>query len=446
MNQNSGLMLELKPSFQNLLFTRLLKDYDRFKLANILKRSPSILYHYKNLRVKSLSLKVVNKAVKLAGVSRKKLKQNTIKYYYAKESIRQILDKGREIQKSKLENWKIDIPKVEELFSGNYLLLEKWFDKYQKMINFGTRQFKSITSDNEKIRLEYTNYSNSKKKTFVNYLPRNIKIDDDFQYFFGLWCGDRIGRGRFGVVNKSKEINFYTEYYLKKLYQKSEYILYYSDQIEKPKVDYNIHGFYKIKSKTKFKGYSIQVGIKNGIMFGFFDYLYNNINQVLNLLPNKNIFFAGLFDAEGNVSLENSCFRWSCLDMKRVEIYKEHLTKLGLFNRYDGCNLIAYDKTIFSTKILPYLRHPDKINRTNLICYKVGKLGREIRFLNILKVVKDKPGMPNSELSKALNRACMYSQIMFLERLGYVERKSYPKQMYITQKGLDAISGSEGLE
>ena len=73
-------------------------------------------------------------------------------------------------------------------------------------------------------------------------------------------------------------------------------------------------------------------------MFSFFDYLYKNLDKVLNLIPNKYIFFAGLFDAEGNVFLEDGCLRWSCLDQEKVEIYKKHLKELNLFDRYDGCN------------------------------------------------------------------------------------------------------------
>jgi len=175
-------------------------------------------------------------------------------------------------------------------------------------------------------------------------------------------------------------------------------------------------------------------------MFSFFDYLYKNLNEVLNLLPNRYIFFAGLFDAEGNILLEDNCFRWSCLDEEKVKIYIKHLKELNLFNRYDGCNLVSYNKEIFTKEILPYLKHSAKINKSNLVCYKTGKL--ENRFLEILNLIKNNHGITNLELAKVLKRVKRYSQTRFLENLGYIKTMNYPKQLFITQKGLEEIQGA----
>jgi len=439
MNPNYGLMVELKPNFQKELFTKLLRNYNRIELLKRLERSSSTLYHYKNCRIKGISLKVVNKAMKLANISDKDFSKNILKVYNSEDSVKQILRRGAEIRRNKIKLWKNEIPLVENIIKNKALLLEKWFDGYIKLIDFGAREFKSILKDGNKIELIYTNYSNSKKKTFINYLPAEIPLDNDFQYFFGLWCGDRLGRGRFGIANKNKEINFYTKYYLEKLYQKSEFILMYDHNIKKPKIDYEIDKVY-IKKTGDIKGYCINVGIKNRIMFSFFDYLYKNLDMVLNSIPNKYIFFAGLFDAEGNILLEDKCFRWSCKNEEKVKIYIKHLKKLNLFRRYDGGNLVTYNKDIFSNKILPFLKHPEKINKANLICHNKGYLDN--RFIDILDLIYKNPGITNSKLAKALKRVKRYSQSRFLENLGYIKSKNYPKQLFITMKGLKEIQGA----
>ena len=443
MRPNFGLMAELKPEFQKKIFNNLLENYNRFELSKLLDRAPSLFYHYKNLRIKSLSLNVIKKAVDLTSFSEKDLNNNIIRLYDMKDRIEQMFNKGIEIRRKQIKSWRDDIPKINELIINKKIYFKKWFDKYIKLINFGAREFKSVTRKGNKIKIVYTNYANSKKKTFINYLPAKIKVDNDFQYFFGLWCGDRLGSGRFGIVNKNRELIFYTVNYLKKLYQKPNLILQYHVLAkEKPVIDYDVDQVYVIKSESQkgVNGYAVSVGIKNRILFSFFDYLYKNLDKVLGLLPNKDIFFAGLFDAEGNVFLEDSCFRWACLNEEKVEIYKKYLKKLNLFNRYDGCNLVAYNKKIFAKDILPYLKNPDKINKTNLVCYGFGKL--EKRFLIILEIIKDKPSITNSELAKVLKRVKRYAQTRFLENLGYIKTMNYPKQFYITQKGLNEIQGA----
>ncbi|MBU0962919.1 MAG: hypothetical protein KKD48_03365 [Nanoarchaeota archaeon] len=347
---------------------------------------------------------------------------------------------GQKIRHNQLRKWRKDIPSIKEIIKKDYIYFEKWFLKYEKLINFGCRQIIKKEANGNKLKLIYSNYSKSEKKIFTNYFPLKIKVDKDFQYFFGLWCGDRLGSGRFGVGNKNKEINLYTKYYLKKLYQKPEFILTYNQGIKKPKLDYKIDKYYINKAETNIRGYCISVGIKNGIMFTFFDYLYKNLDKILTYFPNPYIFFAGLFDAEGNVFLEDSCFRWACLDKEKVSIYKKHLKKLNLFKRYDGCNLVTYNKNTFSKEILPHIKHPDKINKTNLICYSCGKL--EDRFLEILKLIKNNPSITNKKLSKVLKRTKRYSQTMFLKKLGYIKSENYPKQLFITPKGLDEIQGA----
>tara|TARA_Y100000034_G_scaffold131791_1_gene193327 strand:- start:1810 stop:2907 length:1098 start_codon:yes stop_codon:yes gene_type:complete len=361
---------------------------------------------------------------------------------YQKEIRDKILLKGREIRHNKLKQFKLNIPSVNNILNGDSLNLEIWFNSYLNLINFGARKFISIDKKDNKLILKYYNYSNSKRKLFVNYLPRKIKIDENFIYFFGLWCGDRVGRGRFGVVNKNKDINFYTKSYLERLYQKVEFVLIYSHKIKKPKLNYNIDKIVCNK-KSKYKGYVISVHSNNSIMFSFFDYLYVHLDLFLDLIyPKINFFLAGLFDAEGNVSLEDNCFRWSCKDMKKVEIFKDIFIKLGIFRRYDGANLVSYNRQYFKSMIFPYMKHSDKINRCNLLFNREGVL--EERFLNILNVLKCNPNITFNNLSKTLKRVKVYSQIKFLENLRCVKTYGYPKMIKITNQGLNQLYRGQG--
>lgn len=252
-----------------------------------------------------------------------------------------------------------------------------------------------------------------------------------------MWCGDRVGEGRFGVVNKEKSINLATKTYLSSLYQKSVSILHVNKGINVPDLDY-VDGIYINKSETKIKGYSIWVYSKNAILFTFFDYLRKHLNQLIELLPHKNIFFAGLFDAEGNVFLEDSCFRWACKNKYLTKIYIKYLKQMNLFKRYDGGNLVCNNPKDFSVLILPYLRHPKKINDSRLACFGKGKLNN--KFISILNVIKENNGYEMTKIAKALKKAKVYAQIAFLRRLNYVQCQGYPNKVFITEKGMAALS------
>ena len=156
------------------------------------------------------------------------------------------------------------------------------------------------------------------------------------------------------------------------------------------------------------------------------------------MIPNKNIFFAGLFDAEGNVFLEDKCFRWASKNERNIEIFKKHLKEMDLFNRFNGGNLVAYNRELFAKDILPFIKHPTRINDTNLICFKKGMLNK--RFKEILEFIKNNPGKPAKAIAKALKRVKVFSQLRFLEDNNYIYKKNYPNKMYITNKGLASLS------
>ncbi|MBU2639505.1 MAG: hypothetical protein KKG75_02225 [Nanoarchaeota archaeon] len=143
MNANYGLMVKLKPEFQRQLFINLLKQYKQLKLASLLNRAPSLMYLYKNYRIKSLSLEVVNKAIKLANISKEELDKNTINVYSAEKERRKILDIGKNIRRKQMGKFKEDIPKIKEHEGSNnkdiakVLKRVKMYSQLKFLENFG---------------------------------------------------------------------------------------------------------------------------------------------------------------------------------------------------------------------------------------------------------------------------------------------------------------------
>ncbi len=435
MNDNDDIRVVLEPHYQKFIFTKLLKRYKRGELIKILNISSGMLYHYKNCRVGNVSLSLLNKVATLLNLEDRELNNFTKKTYSFQKDRNAILQAGREVRKEKLKILRSQIPLIEQIAENGFLNLEKWLYFYIKMLNFGARKIMKIEKNGAALKLHYTNFAKSKKSNFVNFLPCKIRIDRDFQYFFGLWVGDKCGGGRIGVMNKEKEINFYTAEYLQKLHQKVEFVLYYHTE-SPPILDYEVHKMYAIGGLKN--GFAVSVHSINGILKSFFRYIESDLETFLGLIPNPEIFFAGLFDAEGSVLLEDDCYRWSCLDMAKVEIYIKFLSRLDLFRRYDGCNIVGYNLKAFMEKIYPFLKHRQKLNRLSLLFYGTGEL--EERFKGLLEYIRDNPGKTTKEIAKALKRARRSQQIAFLRNLGYVSTEGYPMKMFISEKGLATIA------
>lgn len=423
----------LESNFKKKLFSKLLKQYGRHKLSKELIISKSMLYHYKNNRVNNLTLFQFNKCLELINMDLDKAKPFIEGEFSQREKVLTLMKTGAKKRHKKLRSLRENIPTVEQISYNNHLNIKKWFDCYQRLLEVGPRKINNIKEEGNLLIINHTNFVKGKKKKFKLILPKLLKMDDEFCYFFGLWCGDRAGGGRIGVVNKDEQLNKFTNYYLKRLYQSPKIIILKSSKIKKlPKLNLEFDAIQEVKGMAG--TYVPIVFAVNGVLKQFFFYLDKQLDEFLDIIPNKNAFFAGLFDAEGNVSLEDNCFRWSCKDKEKVKIYIKHLKKANLFRRYDGGNLVCYNKKDFSELIFPYLKHPLKINDTKLVCFYRGKLNK--RFLNIINVVKENNGSDLKKLAKALKRVKIHAQIKVLERLGYVQSQGYPKRIYITQKGL----------
>lgn len=432
-------MVILKDSYKKAIFRQLLESYNWKILAEKLKISTASIYRYKNDSNIAIPFSLIQKCVKMLNAA--SLEENVIKAFQPKELRYKNLNLGRDVRNKQLKTWKEELPKIKDLVENNSLNLEKWFYLYRKLIDFGARKLENIKVENNKLIIDHKNYVKKEQKHFRVVLPRKITIDDDFQYFFGLWCGDKVGGGRIGVANKCLELNQTTMDYLKdNLYQIPQFVLQKSSRTKKlPKFNFPIDQVLEIKDMPG--DWVLCVQSVNGILKSFFDYLDQYLDEFLNMLPDKNIFLAGLFDADGNVLLEDRCFRWACKDARKVEIYKKYLKKYGLFRRYDGGNLVTNNVNIFSKLILPYLKHKEKINKTQLISTGEGHLDK--RFKNMLFVINTNQNKSVSELGKIIGKKKLWAQIKFLEDCKYVKSLAYPKRVFITEKGLNEL-GREG--
>lgn len=426
----------LKPEYQEEIFTQLLDQYDKRFLDGKLCLKYNTIYHYRNNRIRSISSSMFDQIIWLLQPKIKDLLNNIVTLHDYNLKVHQTLDEGRELRKKQIIQIKESIPLVSEIFSSTSIDFERWFVSYIKLSFSGVRIYEEIVVEGDKIVACYSNYSKSVKKNFIQSFPRKIFVDEDFQYFFGLWVGDRIGKGRFGVVNKNKIINLETSRYLKKLHQEPIFDLHMHEKASYPELDFPIHKIYVQKS-TPIKGSAVWVYSQNATLFTFFDYLAKDLDYILSLLPNKAIFFAGLFDAEGNVNLQDNCLKWACKDLKKVSIYEKHLRDLNLFKRYDGTCLICPDPVRFDALIFPYVKHLDKRKDFDFMLFRSEELPS--RYYGILETIEKHQAMAQKNLAKALNRVKIYGVLGILEKHGYIITQGYPYKIFLTEKGFKEL-------
>lgn len=434
MGNSDCLMIRLKPAFQKDIFQGLVdKEGGSIKAGKILSIPASSVRGYKNLYFDSVPKTIINKLIDIKITSNSNVKMNTTELFDKRDLINSTLTKGREKRTNQLKKWKNELPRLKRIFSKGYLNFEKWFLSYQKLINFGARKFNYIKSRGKHLEVSYRMHSNGIKKDFVLKFPRKIKVDDNFIYFFGLWCGDRAGGGRFGVCNQNKNIIKFVEDFLGANYQKIERILYISKGLTLPPLNYDK----KFVIDKEIKGWVLSVHSTNGIFSSFFRYLQQHLTEFLSMIRNRNVFFAGLFDAEGNVSLHNKSFRWACKNPELIRIYTDFLGNEGLYNSYDGKCLIAYDREKFYKEIYPYLKHNKKANYAAFLCRGKGALPREVT--KILRYFEKEQNGTAKEIAKALKENKVYSELKLLSDFGFVSYKGFPHKFTITPKGLKSL-------
>lgn len=433
-NYKNDLMFKLKDKFIEGIFEKARLNFGSSeKASQTLKIPYSSFRAYKNGYIFALPEKLINILLQKRIISRKELEVNLLSIYYRDEQNQRLLEKGRKIRHKELKEWKEDIPKLKKILNERKIDFKKWFSAYQKLINFGARKFNYVKEKKDFLKVSYVTHSNKIKKEFILKFPKSFIVDEDFLYFFGLWCGDRSGGKRFGICNKNKDIIKFTQNFLSKHYQNVERILYITKGMKEPKLAYDK----RFIIDKEIRGWVLSVHSNNGILASFFYYLQSHLEEFLDTIDNKCAFFAGLFDAEGNVSLYNRSFRWACKNKESVNIYSRFLKKENLFDRYDGNCLISYNKDGFYERILPYLKNKEKTNLTQIMCKGRGKWPRE--YLDILKEAYIHPNRTQKEISKALKKNKIYTELSLLSSFDLISFKGYPHRFEITSKGLKLI-------
>ncbi|MFH1310944.1 MAG: LAGLIDADG family homing endonuclease [Nanoarchaeota archaeon] len=433
MGSSSNLIVYLKPNFQRELFQRIIDSQKgSIKAGEYLHQPASSIRAYKNLYFKGISKNLLEKIIKLKILTNKKLKNNIIKVLNKKEIIDKSLAIGRENRKKYFINLKNNLPKIEEIIKNKELLVFKWIEKYKPLLESNFRKI-NIKYTNNLMNIKYKNFAKKEFRDYSVQIPKIIYLNNEFLYFFGLWCGDRAGGKRFGICNKNNEIIKFTEKFLKRHYQKIEKILYITKSLKNPDIEYNK----KFIIDKKIKGWVLSTHSNNGILTSFFHYLLSHLNDFLQMTENKNPFFAGLFDAEGNVSLYNKSFRWACKNQELVDTYSRFLKELDLYERYDGCCLISYNLKGFYNKIYPYMRHKDKMELTSFLCCGQGKLPEN--YLILANYIKNNPYQTTNNISKALKKTKVYSQLGLLKQFGFITQSGYPYKYKINNKGIKSL-------
>jgi hypothetical protein len=426
-------LIKFYPNFQRNLFERVVRKYGSSLRAGVALNIPSSsIRAYKSLIFKSVSESIVQKLVLNKITSNEEIRRNIINKFDKYESVRDILNNGREKRNSYIKRLKKDMPKLSDIIIGDKLLVYKWFEKYIRLLDIPFRKT-NFKIEGDLININYKNYTKNELKDFSVFLPYSIKIDKEFIYYLGLWCGDRSGGKRFGVCNKNQDIIKFVENFLIKYNQKVEKILYIKKGMKRPDIYYD-----KIFVFDKdINGWVLSVHSNNGIFTSFFNFLKHNLALILDKIDNKYPFFAGLFDAEGNVSLYNKSLRWACHDDGLIKIYKKHLKSLDLYDSYDGCCLISYNLKNFYKNVLPYMNQTEKINLTKFLYDGGAKMPQE--YLGILKHLFSRPMSTQKKIAKALKKNKVYSELKLLCDFGYIMKKNRPYIFELTSKGLGTL-------
>ncbi len=450
--KNKAVFVQLNPHFQKELFTILLEKYNgSFNLSKLLERAPSTLRHYKNCRVNGISLKIINKAVKLASIDKEELIRNSVRTYFIDDEIRRCLDEGIKSRRNYLKkHFKIDI-KIKDFIKREngtlYLNIHEWLSKTKWIEKISNqkgiiKEVKATVIKGREIILEYKVYTKANKsfENFVTILPKKIKIDEELLYFIGLRYGDGTNGARIGIANKNLELIKNTAIYLRKLFPTSKIqgAIYLQKKIDKNKLN-ELELFMK-DSVDRFTVYDLQKYKLNGdyvlyvfIINEFFNKIYNQlIKEFRNLFrllsfKQKGAFLAGFFDAEGNVNKLDKNFRWSQKTKDKVEFIMWLLDNEGYHIRYDGSNIvIAYkeayrkaDLKLFKKQVLPYIHHPDK--KKDAIELLNGYYVKD-SYKNLVSIIKDNPSIDNEGLFSLIKRKKNHRQLTALVEAGFLNR------------------------
>ena len=233
------IILKFNPKFQREIFQRVIEKYKgSINASKFLKIPASSIRGYKNIYFNYVPRKIINLMVNFEIINVGEVEKNLILSLDKSELINNNLNTGRLKRIQNLKNLRKNIPKISKLIQNNKLDLHEWFKFYKKLLDSGFRKT-SHEVLGKNIVVKYNNFNRRVVKEFNITLPKEIILNDEFVYFFGLWCGDRAGGKRLGVCNQNKQILNFINYFLKKHNQKIEKILYISPNLKEPNLNYD---------------------------------------------------------------------------------------------------------------------------------------------------------------------------------------------------------------
>ena len=413
------IMFKLNPLFQKKIFEKLINMFgNSFRAGEILGLPASSIRAYKNIYFKTVQKELIEKLISLEITKIQELHENVLEIKNKKEIIEGCLKIGRKKRKDYFEEIRKNMPSLNEIISNGKLDFSKWFHKYLPLVNSNLRSLR-FKEEEDYFILNYNNFTKEGFKDFEIKIPSKFNLGDDFVYFFGLWCGDRSGGKRFGIFNQEENILDFSERFLKSIFQKPKRFLYIKQNEIVPEIPY----YKKIIIDRPGKGWAISTHVTNGILSSFFYYLLENIEDLLKHLDLR-IFFAGLFDAEGNVSFYNKSFRWACKNKGLIKTYSKFLGELDLYKNYDGGCLISYNKKAFYDNIFPHLKHKKKRNHSLFLCKGEGEIPSDLK--NVLNYIKKNTFSTQKEIAKALKKSKVYSELGLLREFGFILAEDYP--------------------
>jgi len=470
---NNRVRIELKQEFQKNLFENLLGIYDYefgcvTKISKLLNISRQTIYAYRYGYIKSVPKRLLIKIQKILKLKEDTITKNTLNITSDKEIKNKGLIKGREFRKRKIKNhFKINSSVLDMLRKdddGYYIdLLDwfketKWIDKLKICTGF-VRILKNPEVTNNHIILYYTSYNkkSGRSEEYTTYLPRKLYFNKEFLYFLGFMYGDGLSSARVGIINKDLNLIREIARYLKDIFPNSKIegqIYVYKKDIDKEKLCSEIKNYVDhITIYNNFKAageYVFAVSITNNFIKRILDNIFENMIELFNKLSlyEKGAFFAGFFDAEGNVNKLGKNLRFSQKSENKVEIIISLLNKEGYHTYYDGSNIcIAYHKenrksdfNLFEKQILPFIKHIEKKKESSELLS--GYLVRDC-YKPIVKIISKNPGIDNNGLFKITKRKRNQRQLTALTDANFVSRNrkkiDESFKYYVSEKGLKWI-------
>ncbi|MCK4669582.1 MAG: hypothetical protein KAT43_00140 [Nanoarchaeota archaeon] len=437
--KNDKLVVRLIPDFQKELFSRLIFTIGTIQAATRFGKSRRLFYHYRNCRVNYIPYDLVKTAAILVGKT-KELEDNILESISFAELVNKNLKLGRTIHTKKIRekfNKKIEITKVIQK-EGNYFVLNisKWWELtgLEHSLKTNICEIIKVAKSKDKITIFTKVYTHKGKIRRKIQLPIKLLLDENFFYFLGLYFGDGTRGSRVGICNKEVRLIKWVATYLSGLFSDQIYMdLMLQKRWQNSQLDPLINkikpfAINKIFYNKMFGDYVFITYIVNKTIERILKLILNNISILIQMKPHFiNPFLAGLFDAEGNVNFRDNVLRISQKNKENCKLINVLLEKVGFGFRYDGSNFVIAntkltregDFKLFSERIWPYLKHPQK--KANAMALINGRNYSE-KDLLLVKIVNENPGITNREIAKIIGRKRNQSYLSTLTSAGFITR------------------------